>query len=720
MRYIRYRVQHRLVRLCFFLFIFIFTVFVYTRRIDIRFSRSFNSETDFNRVMLEIIRKRNFSPSVLSQYNEFANGQFKSDGKDSQKCQYPNFLPLTVPTDLDLTAKKCFDSSLQIDPFAMRDGKLILTVHSKHGIILDKLFRFQQLSKCECYGVVRKTDFKINLIDPIKIDIAKLRKDNGIVIDIDSDYLMMICKNYYNKVLVSQPLLNYRKYTSINYDEPSSIINEKREMSKPNIIFYSLDSISRHQFRSYFPKSLKKIKKLNGLDFLNHNILGDGTPAFIISLLTGRMKEDELFPEIMRTKFGNSLPVDEQLKFIFQQFHSVNYSTAFIEDYPTISTFNYAMTGFKNIPSTLYGRILFQLYEKLSSTLNCIGRRNTQEYSGFLLSDFLSHENNVRNRPVFGVSHSSFTHDFIGKDIQRADNSLKKFLNYFEKNLQKDTILFLVSDHGSRYEKVRQTQQGKQEERNPYFYLFIPPKIQEENKEILKHIRHTTVHRLITPYDMHKTLLHLIENFADKKNKKNVINPHENPSKLLFNKPNYMSENLYRKFENRGISIFQSIPPERTCIDADVNVNWCNCLKWKYLNVKNDNNTILYIGEKVEYLLNEHLKRASGLCLPLSVIHIYTLQRYSASDILIHYVAIKEIDTGERQGIEAKDIVNYYSIKIRTQPGNGLFDILIHHNIRTNEFSLDVDNISRINLYGSQSKCVANTNADLLKFCYCS
>jgi hypothetical protein len=54
-----------------------------------------------------------------------------------------------------------------------------------------------------------------------------------------------------------------------------------------------------------------------------------------------------------------------------------------------------------------------------------------------------------------------------------------------------------------------------------------------------------------------------------------------------------------------------------------------------------------------------------------------------------------------------------------TQPGDGLFEVTVNHNLQKNTFFLDESSISRVNKYGDAPKCIEKEHEELRKYCYC-
>lgn len=60
-----------------------------------------------------------------------------------------------------------------------------------------------------------------------------------------------------------------------------------------------------------------------------------------------------------------------------------------------------------------------------------------------------------------------------------------------------------------------------------------------------------------------------------------------------------------------------------------------------------------------------------------------------------------------------------YQIKAMMVPGNGLFEASVTHELIIDSFKLKISDISRINLYGTQARCIENDLPHLRKYCCC-
>ena len=95
-------------------------------------------------------------------------------------------------------------------------------------------------------------------------------------------------------------------------------------------MFIGLDSVSRLKWVSELPKSTEYLlKTLDAKILSGYNIVGDGTPAALIPLLTGK-HEFELPSTLKWNK--NDIHVDVAYPFIWKEFEGkLNYATLYNE-----------------------------------------------------------------------------------------------------------------------------------------------------------------------------------------------------------------------------------------------------------------------------------------------------------------------------------------------------------------------------------------------------
>lgn len=77
---------------------------------------------------------------------------------------------------------------------------------------------------------------------------------------------------------------------------------------------------------------------------------------------------------------------------------------------------------------------------------------------------------------------TELAHDWLSQ-VSSADEDIEKLLKNNENSLQ-NTFLFMFSDHGHRFDPIRQTMIGRLEERMPFFNIHVPQKLAKEYPEL--------------------------------------------------------------------------------------------------------------------------------------------------------------------------------------------------------------------------------------------
>lgn len=187
-----------------------------------------------------------------------------------------------------------------------------------------------------------------------------------------------------------------------------------------------------------------------------------------------------------------------------------------------------------------------------------------------------------------------------------------------------------------------------------------------------------------------------------------------------FNVSNAQSINFRRSKLNRAISLFKPIPTNRTCADAYIEPHWCSCLSLNFINttseiVKRAANAIV---DRINVYTSEerhlcHLLTLANITWGGKLQHRQTLLKYKQNRDLDGYLADLSSSTSTQITKEL------YQLQIIVKPGSSLFEASLTHNLLTDQFTVNITDVSRINMYGDQAKCILDKNPDLRKFCYC-
>ena len=527
---------------------------------------------------------------------------------------------------------------------------------------------------CDCTSVERETEFNVNS--------GAINKDIKNGTRLPSDFIYVNCT-------ASDGKLYNNTHSGVLPHDTDTMSDLPEGTLGLNILMMGFDSVSRLMWQRNLPKTYAYLtESLGAVVLRGYNVAGDGTTRNLLSLLTG-MTESEL-PEARRGHVG-AAQVDGY-PWIWNELKKLGYVTQWAEDVQRPEnniggTFTFRMLGFNKQPVDHYMRNFFiYQYEKTRVVqpecfgsvpvhLNMFnwGRDMFESYKVRLKFSFLFHSS---------LSHNHMTH------VSVADEDLRDTLMHMNNRGHFDnTLLLVMSDHGLRFSSVRQTLQGQHEERNPFFSVRLPPKFIAKYPEIHRNLQ-INAERLTTPFDVHATFHDVI----------------------LFKGVTKVVANA-----SRGISLFQEIPADRTCEDADLETHWCSCLEWTNVDVKNPN--VMASAKTFVEHINELTKDKRELCEELS---LHTINRAEKNDPQNELLKFKKIET-ENGIVEEKNTATevFYKIQVTTKPSMALYESTVKHLISENTYIVNDKEISRVNAYGDQPHCVAAELPILRPYCYC-
>ena len=283
---------------------------------------------------------------------------------------------------------------------------------------------------------------------------------------------------------------------------------------------------------------------------------------------------------------------------------------------------------------------------------------------------------------LLDISHSDFN------SVQYVDEDLLNFMKEFEKKSYLNNTLFIVmGDHGWRYGEFRQTVQGKLEERLPLFTMILPKWFKQKYPKLDKNLK-TNTERLTSWYDAYATLRHIL------------VYPNE-PEGV----PN-------------GRSLLTEVPAVRSCKDAHIPSHWCPCLQWTAVDQRH-NHVQRAVLEAVRYINDLNSRE------PLAAKHCRRLEAYKLKHAEVETPS-NEVLKFDKSGHDGYDPIYRkgagnknqckYQITFQTSPNNGIYEVTVAFVKGT--FSVK-GGISRINAYGDQPKCIADSLPHLRKYCLC-
>jgi len=358
------------------------------------------------------------------------------------------------------------------------------------------------------------------------------------------------------------------------------------------------------------------------------------------------------------------------------------------------------LKGFREQPVDHYGRPFYLVAESM---------RTSKPYCFGSISRLQSMLNWIRDlfhmypsQPKFSfIFHSQYSHDSNDR-LPYGDDELVEFLKLMYKNGYFDNTMFiLMSDHGARYSSIRKSYQGKLEERLPFISIRMPNKFQENYPNLMNNLRLNS-HRLTTPFDLHETFEHLFE---------------------------FHSSDPYQSKTNRSYSLFQLIPENRTCLQADVEQHWCACLNWNDMSINEP--IIQKFGQQAIEFLNNFVSDYKTQCVKLNLYHIHKANELQANERLLKFVESSDTD-GRVPRFRNNTLINnvtknlstnqtkYYQIQFETIPGHALFELTAEYNPVNETFVIQKKRLSRMNKYGQTSACIGHKRPEFREICYCS
>ena len=281
----------------------------------------------------------------------------------------------------------------------------------------------------------------------------------------------------------------------------------KPEGLKLNVVMLGFDSLSAASFRRKMPKSLDFLKtSLKTFSISGQTVIGDGTTPALTAMLTGLYETEA--PE-GRQGFDNSAPVDKW-PWLMKLYKEHGYVTMMAEDDPLMGAFNLRLKGFKDPPANHYVRPFWLALEENNERdepgLCSRSTFMTNFTLDYVLSFFTAYPDNLK----FAFAFMSYLAHAHPNHLSFADNDLLRVLRTFVKHkYHENTVIVIFGDHGSRNDDVRNTMQGKLEERLPWLSISVPEWIEEKYPDITSALKQNQ-DILSTPFDLHATLHHVL------------------------------------------------------------------------------------------------------------------------------------------------------------------------------------------------------------------
>lgn len=453
--------------------------------------------------------------------------------------------------------------------------------------------------------------------------------------------------------------------------EIPEVSEQKETRSSPlNIMILAFDGTSAAHFERMLPKTYTYLKdNLESIMVKGYSVVGESTTPQLTALLTGRSLEENCDFSEARKEYASSTFVDVW-PFIYKDLKRLGIVTMWSEDDYHIGTFTLRLNGFNDQPTDHYGRTLW---------LTTPGELcfNSQQQYKVQLKYLKSYMKSYPGKRKFGFTFfSDLCHREPGL-VHAADSGITAFFESLQReNLLNDTLFITMSDHGARFEEVRQSPQGKLEQRLPFLSLTFPSWFKRSYPDqIAALVKNTRI--ISSPFDLHKTIKHL----------------------LAFPKKHFIETNT------TGKSFFEPYSISRTCSDTGIPEYYCPCLKWHPISISHPHATeaVRVAVDHINKLLMSHPMTAK-LCHQLKlkmIAEAYQSQPSSETHLTL----------------DLEQTICTYQIQFQTTPGDGIFEGLVRMDLSGN-FKV-YSKLDRINMYGDQPRCIYDAVPSIRSYCLC-
>ncbi|XP_022821002.1 uncharacterized protein LOC111352639 [Spodoptera litura] len=498
------------------------------------------------------------------------------------------------------------------------------------------------------------------------------------IIEVSNEFVKVNC-SYENETIYEQYFV-FTPKKDFTYTRHNPFKPWPANKTNYNIIMLGMGSMSRQNFYRTMPKTLGILKKRDAIELKGYNTVAGDTFENMMPVLVGMNNT-----EIQTTCWKDPWSSLDNCPYIWERFKDVGYYTALVEDTSKLGMFNQWKRGFQGSPTDYYlhpfihetetlnkkNSIKYKKYAKVNEILSpCMGDKY---YYEFLINYIRRLTTTLGKSKLFGLFwETTMSHDNLN-DPALMDKAYGQLINKMESTgYLNETILIFLSDHGMDTGNIVLTKQGQIEQRLPFVFILMPPSFRTQYK-LAYHNLNVNKERLTTPFDLHETLVDLIDMSA-------------------ITKTEILKRNSGFYTHNRGISLFLPIPKNRTCDMAGIRALWCAC--YNDVNVE-PNSPILM--DAVSYFTNKtnEMLKSYPQCLKLIV-----------DDIII----AKEMIPIYTRYNEWRD----FNMVVRMAPGGGMFETIMR--FYNNSWTI-VDRVKRLNFPDFGTMCIEDATIKL--FCFC-
>ncbi|XP_028146046.2 uncharacterized protein LOC114339588 [Diabrotica virgifera virgifera] len=464
---------------------------------------------------------------------------------NNEKCKMPNFPAYSEETNpfyISLPYINCTDSNL-LTYTSVKNNTAYLHIDRDN---LDQYYSTRDMIDC-CYSYVRREGsenfpdigISFSTCTPFNSTVALQEDIVSVKCYLDAD---KIYENVHTTIVVTEAVKQKLQKFQIRKE------SKRRPLS---VLFIVIDSVARLNFERTMPLTREFILENNFTDYMAYSKIDDNTFPNFNALITGlNLKQSNEICKPYEIGQLNKCPM------IWYDFRDSGYATAYAEDWAEISTYNYLKKGFTNPPTDYYFKPYMEAAKGLGTTFIdtmpfCAGPETQGERILDIAKDFST---TFKDQPNFGIFWmNTFSHNYLNTP-SRMDQTFKKFMEDLKsEGILDSSMVVLLADHGMRFGRIRQTNQGWYEERLPMNFISLPPWFKEEYPRKYQNFKDNSK-KLTSTYDFYLTLQDILA----------------------------MSVSNYTMTGSKACptcaSFFAEIPEKRSCSKAGVPERWCTCI----------------------------------------------------------------------------------------------------------------------------------------------
>ena len=337
------------------------------------------------------------------------------------------------------------------------------------------------------------------------------------------------------------------------------------------------------------------------------------------------------------------------------------------------------------------------------------GRYGDIEQQWFL--NFLdAHRPHPEDNVFAFVWHADWCHDILN-GIKMADQPTLKMFKKMKQNgdLEKGVLMF-ISDHGFRQGAFASSAYGEMDNNLPFMFISFPTWFEKQFPELVANVRRNA-NRLVTAYDIHKTLQHFLH-----------MQTEETPWKNDFpDKDGLVPQESY--------SVLTEVPLNRTCATAGISDTFCGCAPSSELDLSQTGNGDVKLATDGAAALIDAInlnlkdKNLFDICYHWKLVKFVRAKKVPTKRLFMVRVETVAFDESREYGNMTATIEGWVTKQNggKGSGGGGGGEGTVGRDGETyvNGFVIKLTEASRVDHYGDTSACVLQRARDMKKFCRC-